>query len=283
MTGGLAKTLVAALLTCAACGNGDSPATPRPGVADALVRPAPPDAPAIAPDLAPDRQVDLPYNWVGAPDASGREVFSTGTPYAFPDGGIRTIAPDAPLADVAVRSDAARDSVAADVAPACRRETETCLRSSECCPGVICQRGRCVPCGDGVCGPGESRETCCRDCPCGAGTYCSPTTLACLAPVVLMSFTFTHACVTEPGPIEMRLFDDSNGLVFPGGTDRYILPKDGTETFTIQCVPGDRICFGAAGASGRGSWGAGLAGNQSCTGCCAPCGFGDNALSLVCR
>ena len=283
MTGIRTRCLVAVLLTCAACGNGDSPTTPRPVVADALAKAAPPDA--ATPDLAPDRPVDLPYNWVGAPDASGREVFSTGTPYALPDGGIRTIVPDAGRLDAPAPTDAARDVVATDVvARLCRRETETCMRTAECCAGVTCQKGRCVRgCGDGVCGPDESRDTCCRDCACGAGTYCSPTTLACLAPVVLMSFTFTHACMTEPGPIEMRVFDDSNGLVFPGGSDRYVLPKDGTETFTIQCVPGDRICYGAAAGGGRSNWGAGLTGNLACSGCCGTCSFGDVSLNLVCR
>jgi hypothetical protein len=151
--------------------------------------------------------------------------------------------------------------------------------------GLTCQRGRCARgCGDGTCGPDEAPETCCVDCRrCGAGAHCSPATLACEAPVVLMSFTFTHACMTEAGPIAVRFFDETNGLIYPNASERYLLPKDGTETFTILCVPGDRICFGAAAVGGRAIWGTGVSAERSCVGCCGTCGAGDVMLSLVCR
>jgi hypothetical protein len=98
-----------------------------------------------------------------------------------------------------------------------------------------------------------------------------------------MSWTLTHGCASESGPIEVRLFDQTNGLIFPGGTDRYLIAKDGTETMTVTCVPGDRICLGAAAVGGRASWGMGPWGDRPCSTCCNPCGQIDPTLSLTCQ
>jgi hypothetical protein len=224
-------------------------------------------------------------------DGGGLPTFPTGVPFTLPDAGRSN--PDAtrpatPTLDAAPQAGLPRADAAApapSMSRVCRPEAAACQSHFDCCGALTCQRGRCTrTCGDGVCGADETPESCCKDCGrCGAGTYCSQATLACSAPVVLMSFTFTHACMTEPGPIGVRFFDESNSLAYPSATDRYTLPKDGTETFTILCVPGARICYGAAALGGRAAWGTGLQAERPCVGCCATCGTGDVMGNLVCR
>ncbi len=273
----LAWAIMLNFAACAAADDGFGASSQSDGspkktsVSDAAVQNVTPPNTNVR-DAGPQPPMDVPYRWYEPADAPSRPVFATGTPSAFWDGGLRITPTDAGTGGTA------------PPARLCRRETEPCQVSSDCCTGVSCQKGRCARgCGDGVCGSDESPATCCRDCACGSGTLCSPATLSCMPPSVLMSFFISHACVSEPGPINARLFDDSNRLVFPGGTDSYRIQKDSADTFTIACVAGDRICFGLEGASGKNTWGVGLLGDKACTGCCRICGLGDVTLNLVCK
>lgn len=137
---------------------------------------------------------------------------------------------------------------------------------------MTCQGASCLPppvCGDGVCGAGETSTTCCADCGCPTGAWCSTATHTCLITSAAMHWTFEHQCASA-GTISFRLFDDTNGGGWPAGSDVFLLPSGTSKEADIACIPGALICFGAA--AGTLYWGGGLDDAEPCTNCCATCG-----------
>jgi hypothetical protein len=57
---------------------------------------------------------------------------------------------------------------------------------------------------------------------------------------------------------------------WPGSNKQYNLAVE--ETYNLECVPGQKICFGAWRENQSKTWGVGRNGSQACTNCCATCG-----------
>lgn len=66
---------------------------------------------------------------------------------------------------------------------------------------------------------------------------------------------------------------DRRGIAWPGGGHAYDLNDSARHSFSLNCQPGERICYGAW-VTGRGSryWGVGPDNAHSCTDCCWTCG-----------
>jgi hypothetical protein len=83
----------------------------------------------------------------------------------------------------------------------------------------------------------------------------------------MLTFTLQHACGTQP--IQVRFFDKANNIVWPSASTTIALEPGKTESYTLKCIPGARICFGAAQADSV--WGVTLANSRECQACCAVC------------
>lgn len=89
------------------------------------------------------------------------------------------VLPDADVVDVPSQTgtiDASADSVRVD--------------SSDATPAIP------QKCGDGICDPGETQESCCSDCGCGGGSVCNRT--SCIAPIGITAGGF-HSCLLLKG------------------------------------------------------------------------------------
>ena len=66
---------------------------------------------------------------------------------------------------------------------------------------------------------------------------------------------------------------DRKGLVWPGRGQVYALRDSSFHTYSLECNPGERICWGAWDTgSGSPYWGVGRNSRHGCTGCCWTCG-----------
>jgi hypothetical protein len=100
-------------------------------------------------------------------------------------------------------------------------------------------------------------------------------------PVLLQSWRLTDGC-DDGQDVRWRLWAEQRDWVWPtidtvfvtGGLDR------GHEE-VIECIEGERICFGAT--SGDLSWGIGADGDRSCEDCCFACdGYAVDVGTLGC-
>jgi hypothetical protein len=65
-------------------------------------------------------------------------------------------------------------------------------------------------------------------------------------------------------------FYSQSGGAWPGGNQQYNLSE--TQTFTLKCDSGEKICFGAWRDHQTIYWGVGKNGGEGCTSCCITCG-----------
>jgi hypothetical protein len=173
--------------------------------------------------------------------------------------------------------------------PQCRGAAAACAITTDCCAGLICEGNTCSApptCGDGKCSPGETQDSCCTDCGCVLGSYCSVATHACIAASVSMTWTFTDSCV-DGLAIQYRFFDSVNGVVWPSTlSNTFQSTADGqTVHNSIACIQGATICYGAEPnpTSGTIYWGVDLTGTAGCTACCATCGVTNPQINLTCQ
>ena len=102
-----------------------------------------------------------------------------------------------------------------------------------------------------------------------------------------MRFTFTDLC-PDGETYQMRFFDETLNIVWPLNADLggvYIGDGDGTTTgSTLQCILGDKVCFGAEPyPSDRGVyWGVDLDNAENCIGCCYTCANMNISYNLIC-
>lgn len=91
------------------------------------------------------------------------------------------------------------------------------------------------------------------------------------------TFNFTNKA---PFIIYVRMFSQSRNAVWPTG-GHFILRDGAKHSARLNCLVGERICYGAAySTDGKGRyWGAGYNGNEACTGCCVRCGTTQQNLS----
>jgi hypothetical protein len=79
----------------------------------------------------------------------------------------------------------------------------------------------------------------------------------------------------HPNIIDVEFYSQDRNHAWPGGSKVYTISDYNTKHYTLNCVSGEKICYGA-GVRGRYSqyWGVGIGNRQSCIGCCFVCGGG---------
>jgi hypothetical protein len=75
------------------------------------------------------------------------------------------------------------------------------------------------------------------------------------------------------------------GFSWPGGGRGYLLNDDSERTYNLNCMAGEKICYGAwiDGAEHGVYWGAGPYGRYSCPNCCGTCDGGEYTATLTGR
>jgi hypothetical protein len=82
--------------------------------------------------------------------------------------------------------------------------------------------------------------------------------------------------------VQVAFYSQGRGHVWPGAGRAYALNDYATHTYTLECVRGERICFGGW-VTGRGNtyWGVGPNDKYTCTSCCAVCGGGPTRTQVL--
>lgn len=159
----------------------------------------------------------------------------------------------------------------------------SCCKDCGCPNGQSCSVNTCVAdvevCGNGRCGVGENMGNCCQDCGCSSGLACERG--KCRIPGTSdLEWAVYSNIYTQS--INYRYFDETRGLIWPPSGGYYTLSPGGSGGGTLTCYTGDKICFGANGASTPSTyWGVSLYNNQSCTSCCRTCADTSTSITLT--
>lgn len=82
------------------------------------------------------------------------------------------------------------------------------------------------------------------------------------------TWTIKDGCLDGSG-IYVRFFDETNNLVFPNGTQAYVVNSGRSSVIKLTVKRGAKICYGAEPTDLDGSfWGVGLDNDQGCSSCC---------------
>ena len=107
-------------------------------------------------------------------------------------------------------------------------------------------------------------------------------------------FTFLAAFASNPPPaqaetetwqiqstyryqVELQFYSQDRNAVWPAGGKAFLLDDSDMHSFSLECNPGERICYGAwdvltGNKTGRRYWGVGQNDRKGCTDCCWTCG-----------
>ena len=87
----------------------------------------------------------------------------------------------------------------------------------------------------------------------------------------VVTFKFTNSASYI---IYMRMFSQDRSWAWPGGDRGYVLDDRNQHSFALQCVVGEKICYGGSyrGGDSQAYWGLGIEGTRGCTSCCLRCG-----------
>jgi hypothetical protein len=147
--------------------------------------------------------------------------------------------------------------------------SDNCCQDCGCPKGESCHSGKCESsCGNGVCDGNETPNTCCQDCGCENGYACQNNSCSYIG-TSTMRWAIDNEC-TRGGPIHVRFFDVNDHLYWPGGS-YYTVSYGNTDTLSIECTTGNKICLGAGEDGLSGYWGVSLDGSKGCQGCCRFC------------
>ena len=82
--------------------------------------------------------------------------------------------------------------------------------------------------------------------------------------------------------VQVEFYSQSRDHVWPGGGKAWGLNDYDTHEFTLNCISGEKICYGAwvTGNSER-YWGVGLNDRHTCSNCCGICGEDDPEMNLT--
>ena len=86
----------------------------------------------------------------------------------------------------------------------------------------------------------------------------------------------------HPNKVQVAFYSQTRrGYAWPGGNQAYGLNDYSVHTHTLNCTPGEKICYGAwVTGTGNKYWGVGPNGKHGCTGCCTTCGSGTVSYTL---
>jgi hypothetical protein len=97
---------------------------------------------------------------------------------------------------------------------------------------------------------------------------CTPTTPSSTSALVL---PITNSCGLAPS-VSIRFFDKTNNLVWPSASTVYTLAYGSSNSWSLTCNAGAKICYGASLSSDAIQyWGDGINGDLGCTDCCVTC------------
>lgn len=78
---------------------------------------------------------------------------------------------------------------------------------------------------------------------------------------------------TYPYTIQIEFYSKDRNAAWPGGGRAYLVDDSRMHSFSLNCRPGERICYGAwDNGTGKPTWGVGKNESNSCTRCCWTCG-----------
>jgi hypothetical protein len=94
-----------------------------------------------------------------------------------------------------------------------------------------------------------------------------------------------HAHMDDHQPIELSaqvsFYSQTRAHEWPGGGQSWDLFDHRPHTFTLSCVSGEKICYGAFVYKTHSRyWGVGYDNSFSCSDCCGFCGAGSMANAL---
>ena len=77
--------------------------------------------------------------------------------------------------------------------------------------------------------------------------------------------------------VNLRFFSQNRNNLWPDANNAWALSSSTQQSFSLECNPGESICWGASQRLGSGkgygvSWGVGVFGRNACKGCCLTCG-----------
>ena len=75
-----------------------------------------------------------------------------------------------------------------------------------------------------------------------------------------------------PNKVQIEFYSQDRRHAWPGGNRAYNLNDYETHTYRLNCIAGEKICYGAwvTGNSSR-YWGVGMNNRHGCKGCCYTC------------
>lgn len=89
-------------------------------------------------------------------------------------------------------------------------------------------------------------------------------------------FTSQH-----PRKVHVRIHAQVRNHVWPPGGNVWSLNDSSPHTIRVECVSGEKICYGAWDPKNKKiSWGKGHGGNKGCSDCCVHCADGKKAVVL---
>lgn len=81
---------------------------------------------------------------------------------------------------------------------------------------------------------------------------------------------------SHPNALEVELYSQDRGHVWPGGNQVYYLDDGETKTMPLSCEEGETICYGAWISGDKGTyWGVGPDNSENCDNCCYTCTGGE--------
>lgn len=162
-------------------------------------------------------------------------------------------------------------------------------------PADECEAGT-LKCPDGKCYAIDSVNSCCSEGACARGQICwsvynnlccrldqFPTANGCSGPQKQQQSTRSAPVPAENQllfviksdyqyKIYIKFHSQNRAHWWPSKTTSYPLADSNEHQFLLNCVIGEKVCYGASTSNYKSHWGVGLKGDRSCSGCCLTCG-----------
>jgi hypothetical protein len=79
--------------------------------------------------------------------------------------------------------------------------------------------------------------------------------------------------------VQVKFFSANRRHVWPSVSTAYTIRDYNVKYFTLGCISGEKICYGAAIKGNYNiGWGKGIRGNRGCYNCCYVCGAGSTRI-----